>query len=341
MAGTMVVDVQEGWAAARLRRIIATPHELHAFSIRVCTVLLILLAILFVPHFAGYANAQAIMYSLATVGIGAAGMALVTLSGNLFMLSMGATSALSTVLFASSIELGLFPALLLVLCAGTIIGLMQGLLIGAAETNPIITTIAASSIISGVGVLWTGGITVVGAGGAHWLGFGHVLGVVPNQILVTLIFAAVAGFIVQRTRLGREIRLIGMQRDVARVAGLRLIRATLFCYGFAGAAAALAGGLIASASTQGNLSYGIDLDFNAIAAVLVGGVSIRGGRGRIADAVMGATFLCVVGNVLLVSGVSYDYQLVVKGAVVLASVIAGALLGQLAPRLQRRVGVET
>jgi ribose transport system permease protein len=281
------------------------------------------------------------MYSLATVGIGAAGMALVTLSGNLFMLSMGATSALSTVLFASSIELGLFPALLLVLCAGTIIGLMQGLLIGAAETNPIITTIAASSIISGVGVLWTGGITVVGAGGAHWLGFGHVLGVVPNQILVTLIFAAVAGFIVQRTRLGREIRLIGMQRDVARVAGLRLIRATLFCYGFAGAAAALAGGLIASASTQGNLSYGIDLDFNAIAAVLVGGVSIRGGRGRIADAVMGATFLCVVGNVLLVSGVSYDYQLVVKGAVVLASVIAGALLGQLAPRLQRRVGVET
>ena len=338
MAAVVGVAERGNWAAAGLRRIAATPHDLHAVSIRVCTVVLVLLAMLFVPHFAGYANVQSIMFSLAAVGIGAAGMALVTLSGNLFMLSMGATAAVSTVLFASLIHLGLLPDLLLVLCGGTMIGLMQGLLIGAAETNPIITTIAAASIISGIGVLWTGGITVVGEGDAHWLGFGHSLGIIPNQILVMLIFAGIAGFIVQRTRLGREIRLIGMQRDVARVAGLRLIRATLFCYGFAGAAAALAGGLIASASAQGNLTYGIDLDFNAIAAVLVGGVSIRGGRGRIADAVTGATFLCVVGNVLLVSGVSYDYQLVVKGAVVLLSVIVGAVLAHLAPRLRLRSG---
>ena len=338
MAGSMAAEPREGWASARLRRILATPHELHATSIRICTIVLVVLAIAFVPHFVEYGNLQSIMYSLAAIGIGAAGMALVTLSGNLFMLSMGATAAVSTVLFASLIYLGLLPAVLFVLCGGAAIGLIQGFLIGAAETNPIITTIAAASVISGFGVLWTGGLTVVGKGDAHWLGFGQIFGIVPNQILVMLIFAGIAGFVVQRTRLGREIRLIGMQRDVARVAGLRLIRATLFCYGFAGAAAALAGALIASSSAQGNLTYGIDLDFNAIAAVLVGGVSIRGGRGRVADAVFGAIFLCVIGNVLLVSGVSYDYQLVVKGAVVLASVIIGALLGQLAPRLRRRVG---
>ncbi|MCB8883575.1 ABC transporter permease [Acidisoma cellulosilytica] len=334
----MAVKTTEGWVSERLRRMVATPHELHATSIRGGTLVLIIVAVLFVPHFAEFGNLQSIMYSLAAVGIGAVGMALVTLSGNLFMLSMGATAAFSTVVFASLISLGLLPTMLLVVAAGTLIGLIQGVLIGAADTNPIITTIAAASMITGFGVLWTGGITVVGHGQATWLGFGRVFGLIPNQILVMLIFAGIAGFVMQKTRLGREIRLIGMQRDVARVAGLRLIAATMFCYGFAGAAAALAGSLIASSSAQGNLTYGIDLDFNAIAAVLVGGVSIRGGRGRVGDAVVGAMFLSIIGNVLLVSGVSYEYQLVVKGAVVLASVIIGALLGQWAPRLRRRVG---
>jgi ribose transport system permease protein len=294
--------------------------------------MLVVVACFVVPHFVEFGNLQSIMYSVAAVGIGAIGMAMITLSGNLFMLSMGATAAVSTVMFASLIQLGLLPAVLLVMIAGLAIGLVQGALIGAAETNPIITTIATSSIIIGLGVLWTGGLTVVGKGDASWLGFGRVFGILPNQILILLIFAAVAGFVVQRTRIGREIRLIGMQRDVARVAGLRLTRATLVCYGFAGAAAALAGTLIASSSAQGNLTYGIDLDFNAIAAVLVGGISIRGGRGRISDAVTGAIFLSIVGNVLLVSGVSYDYQLVVKGAVVLGSVVLGVLVSRLAPR---------
>lgn len=338
MGDVMAAGPSVNWAGERLRRMVATPHELHATSIRGATIVLIAVAALFVPHFAEFGNFQSIMYSLAAVGIGAVGMALVTLSGNLFMLSMGATAAISTVVFASLVGLGLLPTIILVVAVGMVIGLIQGILIGAADANPIITTIAAASIVTGMGVLWTGGITVVGQGQATWLGFGRAFGIIPNQILVMLVFAGIATFVVQKTRLGREIRLIGMQRDVARVAGLRLVAATMFCYGFAGAAAALAGGLIASSSSQGNLTYGIDLDFNAIAAVLVGGISIRGGRGRVGDAVVGATFLSVIGNVLLVSGVSYDYQLVAKGAVVLASVVIGALLGQWAPRLRRRAG---
>ncbi|MGF6924310.1 ABC transporter permease [Paraburkholderia sp. 40] len=305
--------------------------SIHSASIRIATFVLIVVAAAIVPHFTEFGNVQSLMYSVAAVGIGAIGMALVTLSGNLFMLSMGATAAVSTVMFAALIHLGLGATLLLVVLSGLLMGAVQGGIIALGKANPIITTIATSSIIIGAGVIYTGGLTVIGKGDATWLGQGRLFGWLPNQILVLAIFAAIASFILQKSRIGREIRLIGMRAEVARIAGLRLMAATLVCYGFAGAAAALAGSLIASSSAQGNLTYGIDLDFNAIAAVLVGGISIRGGRGQISDAVTGAIFLAVISNILLVSGVSYEYQLVAKGIVVLAAVVFGALLARLGP----------
>jgi ribose/xylose/arabinose/galactoside ABC-type transport system permease subunit len=263
-------------------------------------------------------------------------MGVVTINGNLFMLSMGATAAVSTVMFASLVHLGLPTTIAAVVGVGLLVGLVQGALIGFADANPIITTIAASSIITGIGVLWTGGLTVVGSGDASWLGSGQIVPWIPNQIAVLLVFAAVTGFVLERTRIGREIRLIGMQRQVARVAGLRIEMAILVAYCFAGAGAGLAGALIASAASQGNLTYGTDLDFNAIAAVLVGGISIRGGRGSVIDAVVGAVFLGVISNILLVTGASYQYQLVVKGAVVLGAVVLGTLAIRLAQNFRSR-----
>jgi ribose transport system permease protein len=305
--------------------------SIHAGSIRVATLLLIIVAAGVVPHFTEFGNVQSLMYSVAAVGVGAVGMALVTLGGNLFMLSMGATAAVSTVMFAALIHLGLGVTVLAVVLAGLAMGIAQGAIIALGRANPIITTIATSSIILGAGVLYTGGLTIIGNGDATWLGQGKLFGWLPTQIIVLAVFVIIGSFILQKTRIGREIRLIGMRSEVARIAGLRLMAATLFCYGFAGAAAALAGSLIASSSAQGNLTYGVDLDFNAIAAVLVGGISIRGGRGQISDAVTGAIFLAVISNILLVSGVSYEYQLVVKGMVVLGAVVFGALLARLGP----------
>lgn len=308
----------------------------HAAAIRLATVILIGLSCAFVPHFAEYGNVQSVLYSFAAIGVGAVGMAVVTINGNLFMLSMGATAAVSTVVFASLIHLGLVPALIVVVGIGLLVGLLQGVLIGVAGTNPIITTIGVASIISGIGVLLTGGLTVVGNGDASWLGSGQVIPWVPNQIVILASFATGAAFMLERTRIGREIRLVGMQREVARVAGLRVSLSILIAYSFAGAAAGLSGALIASAAAQGNLTYGADLDFNAIAAVMVGGISIRGGHGSVLDAVVGAVFLGVISNILLVSGASYEYQLVVKGAVVMGAVVFGTLALRIAPNLRSK-----
>lgn len=307
------------------------PQGIHSAAIRIATIVAVVYSVLLVPGFAEYGNLQSVLYGVAAVGIAAVGMATITINGRLFMLSLGATASLASVIFSSTLQLGLLPALILTTGFGAVAGALQGCLVAFAGANPIITTIAVSSIITGVGVLWTGGHTIFGSGDASWLASGQMLSI-PNQIIVLLVFTALVSFVFAKCRIGREIYLIGMNPNVAEFAGLRAELATCLVYTIAGFSAALSGALISSSAAQGNMTYGIDLDFNAIAAVLVGGISIRGGRGRVVDALVGALFLTVIGNLLLISGARYETQFLVKGAVVLGSVVLGTMLLRLSPR---------
>ena len=322
------MHTQHSVAASRGSAIFAAalhPQRLQANAVRLATVLLILSASLAMPGFASSSNLAAIMYSMAAVGIAAVGMALITLSGNLFMLSMGATAAVSTIMFASFLYLGLFPAVLIVLACGALLGLIQGIVVGYAKANPIISSIAMASIITGFGSLYSGGLTIVGDGDASWLAIGNVFFNIPNQVVLFVLFTVLMSFIVDRTRFGRELRLTGLNPVAAEFAGMRVGRALMLAYVFAAASAAFAGALYASQAAQGNLRLGAGLDFDAIAAVLVGGIAIKGGRGRIMDAAVGAVFLSVISNILLIAGLPLEIQLIVKGLVVIASVMLGAI----------------
>lgn len=306
------------WLTGLLR-----PEHIQSTAVWIAVAALAIVASFTVPGFSSSANVSAIMYATSAVGIAAVGMALITLSGNLFMLSMGATAAVSTILFASLLHLGLLPSVILVVLFGGVLGLAQGFAVGAAKANPIITTIATSSIIMGGGSFYSGGLTVVGQGDASWLGIGRTFGL-PNQIWLFAAATIVLSFIVGRTRFGRELRLIGLNRTAADFAGLRVERALVGAYALAAMAAACAGALYASQAAQGNVKLGAGLDFDAIAAVLVGGVAIKGGHGRILDAAIGAVFLAMISNVLLLLGLSLEIQLIVKGLVVIGSVALGA-----------------
>ena len=316
-----------GLAALEMKSVgaaLLSPERVQSTAVWIGTVLLAIWASAAVPGFASSANISAIMYSTSAVGIAAVGMAFITLSGNLFMLSMGATAAVSTIVFASCLHLGLLPGIIVVMAVGALFGLAQGVAVGVFKTNPIITTIAMASIITGAGSFCSGGLTIVGQGDASWLGIGRMAGI-PNQIVLFLLAALVFSFIVERTRFGRELRLIGLNPKAAHFTGLRVGRTLVIAYVLAAAAAAFAGALYGSQAAQGNLKLGAGLDFDAIAAVLVGGVAIKGGQGRILDAAIGAVFLAIITNILLLKGLSLEIQLIVKGLVVIASVILGAL----------------
>jgi ribose/xylose/arabinose/galactoside ABC-type transport system permease subunit len=302
-----------------------SPDRLQTTAVRIATIVIVVWSSLTVDGFLTSSNISAIMYSTAAVGIAAVGMSLITISGNLFMLSMGATAAVSTVLFVSYLHLGMVVSAALVVFAGAAIGLIQGVAVAALGANPIILSIAFASIIMGFGEFYSGGVTVVGEGDASWLAVGTIVWNIPNQIVVFLLVATAASFFLERMRLGRELRLIGMNLTAARYAGLRIVPAISIAYVAASASAAAAGVFFGSQATQGNLQLGQGLDFDAIAAVLVGGVSIKGGHGTALDAALGAVFLAILSNVLLLHGLSLQTQLMVKGLVVIVSVLMGAL----------------
>jgi ribose/xylose/arabinose/galactoside ABC-type transport system permease subunit len=303
-----------------------SPLRIHATSVRLATLLLFVIAAIGVPNFASASNIAAIIYAAATVGIAAVGLATITLSGNLFSLSLGATAAFASIIFASFISSGIYLAVAGALGMGVLVGLAQGAAIGMMRCNPIITSIAVASIVTGIASTLSGGRTIMGQGDTSWLGSGVIIPGLPNQALVFLLVALVLDLIVQRMRIGRELRLTGSNSVAAQMAGLRTKSAVVMANVISATTAAAAGVLIAAQSSTGNLLVGADLDFNAISAVLVGGIAIAGGRGRVLDAAVGALFLALLGNILLVNNFSYEVQLMVKGLAVLLSVALGAML---------------
>nr|WP_319514586.1 ABC transporter permease [uncultured Cohaesibacter sp.] len=312
--------------ATKAKVLAISPSRMHATAIQAVLVMMIVMASLFVPNFASASNIGAIFYAAAPVGVAAIGMALITLTGNLFAMSLSATAALSSIIFASFMTSGFPIAALVALAMGAVVGFGQGIVVVRFRANPIITSIAAASLISAAAQYLSNGRTVLIEGDINWLGNGSLFGGLPFQAVMFFILVLIVEFVVERTRTGREMRLTGMNKAAALLAGLRASRAAIIAYIVAGCAAAAAGVLIGAQAGAGNLRIGQDIDFSAIAAVLIGGVGINGGKGRVMDAAVGAIFVAVLSNILLVNGFSYEVQLMVKGLAVIASVVLGALL---------------
>ncbi len=315
-------------AAPRRAAALFAPARVQATVIQIATVAMFLIACATIDNFATAANISSILYAASTVGIAAVGLASVTISGNLFALSLGSTAAFSSITYIWLASFGVIPALLGSLALGLAFGALQGLAVGWLRCNAIITTIAAGSLIAGLATWVSDGRTVLASGGPSWLGSGTILPGIPWQAVIFAAMVVIGELLMQRSRAGWELRLRGTNPAAAELAGLRVTRMVVLSYVLAGAGAAIAGALIAAQSGTGNLRVGADLDFSAIAAMLVGGIAIGGGRGRIVDVAAGTLFLAVLTNILLVNNFAYEVQLMVKGLAVLVAVTAGALLSR-------------
>jgi ribose/xylose/arabinose/galactoside ABC-type transport system permease subunit len=278
-----------------------------------------------IPGFADPANIRAFFYSAALVGIVAVGLSFITLAGRIFSLAIGANVAISTIFFAANLHLGAWPALLLTLGLGAAIGVVQGVLIGIMRTDPIVTTIAASAIIYGIGQAITRGRTVVGEGDPS-IFTSNVLGIIPFQILTFIVVALVGWWLHRHTAIGRLSQLLGLNEDALRISGIRVWPLVMVAFIAASMMASLSGALIASDAGQGTLQLGASLGFDGIIAVIVGGVSVRGGIGNPANAAVGALLIALISNALILAGLSYDLQLVFKGVLVIVAVVVSELV---------------
>lgn len=266
-------------------------------------------------------NVKAILSSCSFVGIIAVGMTVIMISGAFVSLSLGTTAAVTAIFFVYSLRLGVVPAILLTIALGTAIGAIQGILIGGWGANPIILTIAAGAVQAGVVVAISQGVTVTPPSDAYSFLNATPLGL-PVSLYVLVVVVVVVELIMRRTRFGQYVYMVGESRAAARAAALPLGTIGMGVFAMACGVTAISGILLGAFNEGASLLLDKTLTYDAIAATLVGGAAVAGGRGAIWRTLLGTVAIAATTDLLLLRGYSTGVQILVKGLIVLIVVIA-------------------
>ncbi|RJT41403.1 ABC transporter permease [Mesorhizobium waimense] len=229
---------------------------------------------------------------------------------------------------------------LITLAVGILIGAVNGLLITRLNVAPFIATLGVLYVSRGLALLSSDGRTFpnlvgkpeLGTTGFGYLGAGKLLGL-PVSIWILIVVALGAAYLAKYTPLGRHIFAVGGNERAARISGVRVNMVKMFVYMFSGFCAAIVGLIISSELMASHPATGESFELNAIAAAVLGGTSMSGGRGTIGGTIVGAFVIGILSDGLVMMGVSSFWQMVIKGLVIIVAVV----VDQAQRRLQSRV----
>lgn len=261
------------------------------------------------------------------------GMTLVVLTAGID-LSVGSVLALSGAITAGLLRNGIpvpsanlfigftvLGAMLAGILTGSVLGWFNGWAITRFKLPPFVATLAMLTIARGLTMLWTEGFPITGLGDSFtFLGTGWFLGV-PVPVWLSGMLVAIAVLVTNKTRLGRYIYAIGGSESAARLSGVNIDKIKIVVYTLAGGLAGVGGLLVTSRLDSAQPNAGTSYELDSIAAVVIGGTSLSGGRGSILGTVQGAIIIGVLNNGLVLLNVSPFWQQVVKGFVILLAVI--------------------
>ena len=297
------------------------PVRLGVSAIGLAIPLVVLAGLAVTTHrFLSLDNARAILASTAFVGVAAIGATLVMIAGSGVSLATSQTATVVAMFFLATQHLGLAVAVPIALASGAALTALQGLIIGYWNANPIVLTIAAGFAIGGATTWFSGGTPVYPRTHAFDILNRTPFGL-PLAVYVLLAATLLAELTLRRTTAGRQMYLVGENRAAARAAGLPVGRVTVIAWACFGVCIALTGVFLASFNTSATVTLGGTLTLDAIAAVLVGGTAISGGRGSALRTLGGAVLISVISDVLLLRGFSTGVQILAKGILVLAVVV--------------------
>lgn len=226
-----------------------------------------------------------------------------------------------TLLAPPSVALGVPLGMLAGLLLGAFLGMFNGFFITKFNIPPFVVTLAMMTIARGLAFIYTEGFPISELSDSFiYLGAGY-LGPFPLPVIIMLILALLMHYILTRTTFGRYVFAIGGNEEAARLSGINISRVKLVVYTLSGFLAALAGIILAARLGSGDPKTGYMYELNAIAAVVLGGTSLSGGKGNIAGTFLGALLIGIIDNGLVLMRVSTFYQYVVKGAIILAAVL--------------------
>lgn len=276
------------------------------------------------PAFLSTPNLVNIAQTLAIIAIVAAGQTLVIVTGGVD-LSVGATAAMSGVVIGLLYNDGngvtsIWPATLAGIGSGVLVGLLNGLVVTRLRINPVIATLGSLSVVRGLAFALTGAETArLEVESFKFIGRGAIGGV-PVPLLFMLVVYAAIYLVLQHTDFGRRIYAVGGSPEAARLAGVDVNRARVWVYVLCSLLSALGGVLLAAQLAASFPKAADGLELTVIAAVILGGCSLSGGKGSIVGTLLGVLILRTLDNGLVLANVSSYYQEVARGAVLLLAV---------------------
>ena len=278
------------------------------------------------PNFFTIDNLLNILRQTSVNAIIAVGMTFVILTAGID-LSVGSILALTGAVAASlvNMELSIFVVIPLVLLFGTLLGGISGVIVAKGKVQAFIATLVTMTLLRGVTMVYTDGRPIsLGfsdvADQFSFLGTGYLLGI-PFPIWLMAIIFIVAWYLLKHTPIGRYIYALGGNEAATSLSGINVDKVKIFVYAVSGLLATVAGLIVTSRLSSAQPTAGVSYELDAIAAVVVGGTSLMGGKGRITGTLIGALIIGFLNNALNLLDISSYYQMIAKSIVILLAVL--------------------
>lgn len=256
----------------------------------------------------------------------ACGMTFVILTGGID-LAVGSVLAISSAVCASLLIAGFGVGISVgaALLVGAVSGAISGFIITKGKVQPFIATLVMMTFLRGATLVFTNGtpLTLGSAKAAeafYYLGNGKILGI-PLPILMTVVVFGLAYYVLTQMKIGRYVYAVGGNEEASRLSGLNTDRVKIFVYTISGILAAVAGIIVTSRLSSAQPTAGTGYELDAIAAVVLGGTSLVGGKGKILGTVIGVLIIGILNNALNLMDISSYYQMIAKAAVILLAVL--------------------
>ncbi|MEG1515925.1 MAG: ABC transporter permease [Clostridia bacterium] len=299
----------------------------HRFSVsQVFVYLILLLVIVFFSlmskSFLRTKNILNICRQVSMIGICSVGMTMVLLTGGIDI-SIGSLIALSGVVSAKLIaEMGwpIYPSLLVGVAVSVVCGLISGVMVAKFAVPALIATLAMQTMARGVAFILTAGIPVYGLPESiKVLGQGYFLGV-PIPVCIMVIVFFIGWWLLEQTTFGRHVYALGGNEEVARLSGISVFKRKIQIYALSGLFAGISGAIMLSRINSGQPGTSEGFEMDVITAVVLGGVSVAGGQGKVINVIAGVLIMGMLSNGMTLMNLDEYWQWVVKGVVLLFAV---------------------
>jgi ribose transport system permease protein len=277
------------------------------------------------PSFMTASNMLNLLLQVTANGFIAFGMTFVILTGGID-LSVGAILALSSALTAGFITSGMptWLAIILALAIGGLLGMVNGLFVAYGKLAPFIVTLATMTMYRGFTLVFTNGNPITkGLGDSflfQYLGQGYLFGI-PFPVILMVIVFIILYVVLHKMAFGKSVYAIGGNEKAAYISGVKINKVKIIIYAISGVMASISGLIVTSRLSSAQPTAGASYEMDAIAAVVLGGTSLAGGKGRLVGTLIGALIIGALNNGLVTIGVNAFWQQVVKGAVILVAVL--------------------